>query len=186
MYKDTLFGGDWQKVLIKVILLILVLLLIYGAGKKLLAMIVGDKDRDEKEEILEIQMNNPPPTPDDSQVTDPDTITDSDAMDIANKLSIAMTGWGTDNDLMFNLLACLNGASLQKVKFEFGIRDYDGDSNKAYDLFDWFGQELESGVLATMVYYDDCVPECSSYWDQCYEGFYMREIWKKSGLPVTF
>lgn len=186
MRKETLFGGDWQKVLIKVVLLLLVLLLIYGAGKKILAMIKKGQERSEKEDLLVEQENNPPSVVDDSTPNDPDTISDTDAMDIANKLEIAMTGWGTDNDMMFNLLECLNGASLQKVKFEFGIRDYDGDTEKPFDLFDWFGQELESGIFATQVYWSDCVANCDGYWSQCYEGYYMREIWSKSGLPLTF
>ena len=53
MAKETLFGGDWQKVLIKVVLLLLVLLLIYGGIKKLLLLIKGNPDREDKEDILD-------------------------------------------------------------------------------------------------------------------------------------
>ena len=188
MAKETLFGGDWQKVLIKVVLLLLVLLLIYGGIKKLLLLIKGNPDREDKEDILDEQESNPPIVIDDSQNSDPETITNNDALDIANKLEIAMDNWGTDLDLMFNLLACLNGASLQKVKFEFGIRDYDGDSDKPYDLFDWFAQELEAGLFAggNIGVNSECVPECTSYWDMCGEAYFMRQIWVKSGFPITF
>ena len=186
MAKETLFGGDWRKVLIKVILLLLVLLLFYGGVKKLIAWLMSGKDRAVVEDVLQLQIDNPPVITDDSTPNDPDTISNSEALDVANKLDTAMTGWGTDNDLMFNLLQCLNGASLQKVKFEFGVRDYDGDTSMPLDLFGWFGQELETGAFSTMVYANDCVPECTSWWSQCYEHFYMREIWKKSGMPLTF
>ena len=102
MAKETLFGGDWRKVLIKVILLLLVLLLFYGGVKKLIAWLMSGKDRAVVEDVLQLQIDNPPIITDDSTPSDPETISNSEALDVANKLDTAMTGWGTDNDLMFN------------------------------------------------------------------------------------
>ena len=190
MAKETLFGGDWQKVLIKVVLLLLVLLLIYYGINKLMKFLEKAKDREEKEDVLNEQMQNPP-APIEVPNIDSETITDNDALDIANKLEVAMTGsFGTDEDAMMNLLQCLDGASLQKVKFEFGVRDYDGDPNKPYDLFDFFNQELD-GNLTSAVYYSPCVEGCEDWSSAffstgCYERPYMRIIWERSGLPITF
>ena len=123
MKEGTLFGGDWRKVLIKVVLLLLVLLLIYYGISKWIKFIQKSKDKEEKQEVLDEQMQNPP-APIEVPNVDSQTISDNDALDIANKLEVAMTGsFGTDEDGMFNLLQCLDGASLQKVKFEFGMME---------------------------------------------------------------
>ena len=185
-YLGTLFGGDWQKVLIRVVLLLLVLLLIYYGVKKLISLSKTKKTREEKEDIIQDIIDNPPVTTDNTMSGDPETITDVEALDIANKLQQAMSGWGTDLDLMVNLLSCLNGASLVKVKIEFGVRDYDGDSSKPYDLFDWFGEELEANPFGNVGVNSDCVPNCESFFDFCGEAYFMRQIWNRTGLLVTF
>ena len=102
MAKITLFGGDWRKVLIKVVLLLLVLWLVYNGIQQLIKLSKKAQTREEKQAIIdEIVVGSG--TTDNTTTGDPDTITDSDAMDIANKLETAMTGWGTDEDQMFNL-----------------------------------------------------------------------------------
>lgn len=189
MAKITLFGGDWRKVLIKVVLLLLVLWLVYNGIQQLIKLSKKAQTREEKQDIIDdIVVGSG--TTDNTTTGDPDTITDSEAMDIANKLETAMTGWGTDEDQMFNLLQCLNGASLQKVKVEFGVRDYDGDATKPYDLFDWFATELDNNTFSS-VYWSECVEGCedwsSAYFStSCFETPYMRKIWEKSGLLITF
>ena len=98
-------------------------------------------------------------------------------------LTIDMDGFGTSENSMFNALQCLNGASLKKVYAQFGQRDYDGTM---LDLFGWFSAELTNSLFVSGVYWDDCVPECNKYLDSCYELTYMQQIWKRTGMTLTF
>jgi hypothetical protein len=177
--KLALFEGSWQKVLIKVILLLLVLFVVYSLFNKI-------KWRPTKsEEAINdyIQNELPNTTPiDNSTNADPDTISNSEAELIANNLEVYMDQWGTNEESMFSALQCLNGASLNKVFSSFGAREYDGTM---MDLFGWYSEEL-SNTLFTSIFYNECVPNCDGYWDNCHALTYMREIWTKSSIPITF
>ena len=178
----NLFQGRWQKVLIRVIVLLLVLYVIYRIGKGLFELVFKNKTSKEFKEYVNNELPNITPI-DNSNPTDPDTISDNEAKLIADQLENAMNGWGTNENTMFNSLQCLNGASLKKVYAEFGQRDYDGTM---MDLFGWFSEELSNMIFSSGVFYDECVPECDGYWDNCYALTYMRAIWKRTGMNLTF
>ena len=186
--KNTLFVGSWQKVLIKVILLLLALFVAY----KLVKGILGIKWKPDKSESeiddyiqteLNINSNTYTPPVDNSTPTDPETISNSEADLIANNLQNYMAGTGTNESSMFNALQCLNGASLNKVYASFGARSYD---DVMMDLYGWFANELSDTIFVSGVWYNDCVPTCTSWWDSCYDLGYMRAIWIKSSIPVSF
>lgn len=176
----ALFEGSWQKVLIKVILLLLVLFVVYSLLKK----IRWKKSASETDINDFIQNELPNTTPiDNSSPSDPDTISNSEADLLANNLEIYMKGVGTNTSSLMASVECLNGASLNKVYASFGARDYDGDM---LDLFGWFAGELENTPFTSLIYYNECVADCDSYWDQCRETTYMRAIWSKSSIVTTF
>tara|TARA_R110000824_G_scaffold378430_4_gene569985 strand:- start:2724 stop:3266 length:543 start_codon:yes stop_codon:yes gene_type:complete len=179
--RETLFVGSWQKVLIKVILLLLVLFVVYRVIKNLIKL-KPDKSISQINNYIENELPNTIP-PDNSSSNDPETITNSEADLIANNLKSAMGGNGTNESAMFSALQCLNGASLNKVYASFGARDYDGSM---LDLFGWFGNELSNSLFVSAIWYTDCVPECSGYWDQCHDLEYMQQIWSKSSIPISF
>ena len=186
MKKLALFEGSWQKVLIKVVVLLLILFVAY----RILKEVFNPKRKKSKEVIDNYIVNELPNTTpvDDSNPTDPETISDSEAQLIAQNLEVYMNETtfgipGTNEQGIFNSLQCLNGASLNKVYAEFGARNYEGTT---MDLFGWFGQEFSNTVFGTLIHYNDCVPGCESYWDQCRDLSYLRAIWSKSSIPITF
>lgn len=176
----ALFEGSWQKVLIRAVLLLLVLYVVY----RIIAGIKWKPTKTETEinEYIENELDNTTPT-DNSNTNDPETISDSEAQLIANNLQNYMVDLGTNLDSMTSALQCLNGASLNKVYAEFGARAYDG---VMMDLYGWFGSELSNTPFITLIWFSDCVPNCSDYWDQCRDLTYMRNIWSKSSIPVSF
>ena len=178
--KLALFEGSWQKVLIKVILLLLVLFVVYWLLNK-----IKWKPTKSEEVINDYINNDLPTTPpvDNSSNADPETISNNEADLIANNLEVYMDQFGTNEESMFSALQCLNGASLNKVYASFGARDYDGTM---MDLFGWFAEELSNWVFSSGVFYNDCVPNCDGWLDNCYALTYMREIWSKSSIPITF
>tara|TARA_R110000822_G_scaffold273997_1_gene396325 strand:+ start:2196 stop:2741 length:546 start_codon:yes stop_codon:yes gene_type:complete len=176
----ALFEGSWQKVLIKVILLLLVLFVVYSLIKK----IRWKKSASETDINDFIDNSLPTIIPNDnSQQSDPDTISNSEGNLLANNLEIYMKGLGTNTSSLMGSLECLNGASLNKVYASFGARNYDGDM---LDLFGWFAGELENAPFTSLIYFNDCVSSCDSYFDQCRETTYMRAIWSKSSIAITF
>ena len=182
----ALLEGSWQKVLIKVLLLLLVLFVVYSLIKKIKWK--PTKEEQELQDYIDNVLPTTSPEPvDNSTPIDPDTINESEANLIANSLQVAMEGWGTDTSAMFNSLQCLNGASLQLVYASFGMRDYSagwGQQSGDRDLIGWFNGELEYGW--SNWYYNDCVPSCSTFSDNCGELDYMRAIWMRSNIPLTF
>jgi len=185
MKELALFEGSWQKVLIKVILLLLVLFVVYSLISKIKWK--TSKTKQDIDDFIDDQLPTLPPA-DNSTPNDPDTITNSQANLIANSLEVAMDGMGTDTSAMFSSLQCLNGASLNKVFGSFGARPYNpgwlGGSTVDRDLFGWFAGELETGW--SNWYYNECVPTCTTLTDNCGEVDYMRAIWSRSSVPLTF
>ena len=187
MYKSlALFEGSWQKVLIKVILLLLVLFVVYSLISKI-------KWKPSKTSIdVDDFIDNTLPTitpNDNSQNSDPDTISSSESDLLANNLEIYMEGAGTNTTSIMGSLECLNGASLNKVYASFCTRSYDGgfgQNTSQRDLFGWFAGELENAPFTSLIYVSDCVPSCDSYFDQCRETTYMRAIWSRSSIAITF
>jgi len=183
--KSTLFVGSWQKVLIKVILLLLVLYVVY----RLIKGAFPTKSEQEFQEVVADLTGQG--GSDGSTIGDADTISDNEADNIANSLESYMSNWGTDYSSLSNSLQCLNGASLNKVYISFGQRFYScavpvGCTSQNRDLFGWFAGELSNSLFVTGVYYNDCVENCTGYWDLCHDLTYMRNIWMKSSIPVTF
>ena len=85
----------------------------------------------------------------------------------------------TNEQALFNPLGDLNGAQLQMVYVEFGIRD-------GKDLFAWYAGELSTNLWTGLVWTDDRIEGCTSYVDNCTESDMMRAVWVKSGLPLSF
>ena len=187
MSKDSaLFVGSWQKVLIKVILLLLVLFVVYSLIKKIFKK--KPKSQLEVEDFIQNELPHTTPV-DNSTQNDPATISDSESELVANGLQNAMMGWGTSDDVLYGL-DCYNGASLNKIYSSFGVREYDGwnpyDTPEMLDLFGWFGNELSNTSGEIRWNGDNCVPNCTSILSMCGELTYQRNIWSKSSIPVTF
>lgn len=116
-------------------------------------------------------------TPNDGTTLDGDW--DSQAESLAQSQYIAMAGTGTDEDSLFQPLLKLNGAQLAAVYAKFGVKE-------GKNLFQWYAGELNNSVFTSLAYHDPSVVGCSTYIDSCYEKDFMRAIWDKSGLPITF
>ena len=111
------------------------------------------------------------------------------ASQIAGAQYNAMEGTGTDEAALFTSLVNLNGTQLQQVFAAYGKK---GGRN----LFEWYADELTDNPVLSPVYFcggfagldceDGQVPGCESYWDSCQEREFMRSIWQKSGIPITF
>lgn len=96
------------------------------------------------------------------------TITKDVAEQLAENQFSAMADVGSDEDTLVNELKTLNGKDLQLVYSAFGTRNYAWTGNwfglgYSYDLFGWYKKELSENELKQL-----------------------REIWAKSGLPITF
>ena len=180
--KSSLFVGSWQKVLIKVILLLLVLYVMY----RLIKGFIPTKSEVEFQQVVNDLTGQG--GSDGSTIGDTDTISDTEADNIANSLESYMVNWGTTYEGLANSLQCLNGASLNKVYISFGQREYPcvipiGCTATNRDLFGWFAGELSN---ASTIHYNDCVPNCTTAQDNCRDITYMRNIWMQSAIPVTF
>jgi len=143
------------------------------------------------------QLINPPVNPqelvDETPTADGTDMTDADedafaitAQTIAQSQYNAMEGWGTDEEALFTGLVNLNGVQLQQVFAAYGTKD-------GKNLFEWYGSELSDNILISGVWWCDgdwCppanTPGCDSWSDDCRDRSFMRSIWQKSGLPITF
>ena len=178
MEKFSLFSGSYQKVLVKLGIILLVLFVIYKIYKSTIDFYKDKLTEAEQQSAIEDVIATATTT-DNSSNSSSDTISDTQANVIADSLYNAMEGWGTDFTAMTGQLQCLNGASLKKVYDSFGYRD---DMN----LFSWFNAELSTNLFTSLVYYHDCVPNCDTYTNSCYQDEYMRSIWERSGIPINF
>jgi hypothetical protein len=184
MKKLALFEGSWQKVLIKVSLLLLVLFVVYRIIKDI--NFKPSKTKQAVEEYINTELQVTAPV-DNSSQSDPETISDNEAELIANNLEVYMAQIGTETNSLMSSLECLNGASLNKIYAAFGVRPYNSyGTTTDRDLYGWFAGELSNAPFVTLVYYNACVDGCTSYWDQCKELTYMRTIWSRSSIPVSF
>lgn len=104
---------------------------------------------------------------------------EDEAQNFANAQYAAMDGLGTDEDALMVPLLSLTGAQLIMIYEAFGVRD--GKS-----LFQWYSSELDSYVITGGTWYDETLANCNSYFDNCSQIEAMRDIWAKSGLPITF
>lgn len=192
MKKLALFEGEWPKVLIKVLLLLLVLYVAYRILYKIYLIIVPSRSKKEIDDYINTTL--PTITPNDNSVpVDPDTISNSDAVLIANSQEQAMLQTlvfglpSTNEEALIRPLECLNGASLQKIYAEFGVRNYEGVDK---DLFGWYAEELNNATFSNS-YSSECVEGCETsvkafFSNSCYETPYMRKIWERSNIPITF
>ena len=101
------------------------------------------------------------------------------AANYANAQYAAMEGYGTDENALIFPLTNLTGAQLIMVYEAFGVKE-------GKNLFQWYSSELAGSSWTGLIYSDDNVEGCTSYWDECTELDIMRAIWDKSGLPITF
>ncbi len=96
------------------------------------------------------------------------SVGDNQLIDIADAVHNTMLDWGTKEDKLFELLSSLNAHNLKKVYRYFGVRNY-GINGRSfglgyqYDLFEWFGAELNRKEKAQM-----------------------RELWAKTGMELNF
>lgn len=104
---------------------------------------------------------------------------DAQAKNIADGQYAAMQGFGTDEESLFAPLLALNGAQLAKVFQKFGMRE-------GKNLFQWYSAELNNTSLTSLNYHNEASEGCTSWADNCYEKDFMRGIWAKSGLPISF
>lgn len=120
-------------------------------------------------------------TPNDNSQGSVDNSFRPTARAIAESQLSNMQSSGTDEEALFNAVLPLNGTQLRMVYEEFGQR-------QGKTLFQWYDEELcDSFTCGSLVYNDaQAGPDCDSYLDQCRETSFMRAIWQKSGLPITF
>ena len=96
----------------------------------------------------------------------------------------------TETALMTPLME-LTGAQLLCVYKAFGSKVYAPyfGSSMNLNLFEWYSYVLtDSGWFGGgdgMVFHDDSIEGCTSWFDSCYEGEFMGRIWLKSGLNVS-
>jgi hypothetical protein len=99
---------------------------------------------------------------------------------IADGQYVAMNDSGTDEDALFTPLLNLNGAQLALVFEKYGVK-------QGKNLFEWYAEELCDSVwCGSLVYNASASQGCETYMDQCRETAFMRGIWQKSGLPISF
>lgn len=119
----------------------------------------------------------------DTTPTDGTTVQNSFASQatlIAQGQYAAMQGNMTDETALFNALIPLNGAQLAMVFEKYGVKE-------GKNLFQWYADELcDSMFCGSLVWYNDAAPGCTGWLDSCYETEFMRALWQKSGIPVTF
>jgi hypothetical protein len=92
-----------------------------------------------------------PPTGDGSSPL----ISNAEVNSVAGSVYRGMDRVGTDEDLMYSVLAPLNGADLGRVFVAFGRKQYFIATSGTYigtkiDLFGWFREELNQSELAQM------------------------------------
>lgn len=75
------------------------------------------------------------------------TITQQKAIDIADRLYEAMSGFGTDEKTILSLLKPLNKADLELVTNKFGLRKGKGPLAKSENLIEWLKSELSGADL---------------------------------------
>ena len=135
------------------------------------------------------QLINPPVDPEElveETVTLDGTETDSafavTAKQVADAQHAALNGavYPTTTGFLFALLP-YNGAELQEIYSAYGIR-------QGKDLFTRYNEELHSlpSGYSTDDEYDGQVPGCESSFSFCSQRTFTRNLWQKSGLPITF
>ena len=101
----------------------------------------------------------------------------------AQELALYETGFfGMDDPDEINLFMPLleyNGAQLREIYREYGQR-------RGKTLFEAYASKLSSGLFQSLAYWDESVPGCEMYFDDCDEVEFARGIWQKSGLPISF
>lgn len=143
------------------------------------------------------QLINPPADPEElvaeTPTADGTSMTEADeeafattAQSVAESQYNAMAGWGTNENALFVALVNLNGAQLQQVFAAYGTKD-------GKNLFNWYADELSDNILSSGAWWCDgdwCppanTPGCDSWLSDCRDRSFMRSIWQKSGLPITF
>lgn len=126
----------------KFIFLILAALALGG----LVPLLIGSKNKGDT------RIGNDTKPTDGSKNNDPNTISDTQARIIKDRIFDAMDRLGTDEDTVFRNLENLNGASLQKVYKAFGKVKYwageeSGIVGNPTDLFGWFEGEFSGSDL---------------------------------------
>jgi hypothetical protein len=123
------------------------------------------------------------PTQDGTELNDPES--DSFALtaeQVANAQHNALNGnvYPATTGFLFALLP-YNGAQLQEIYSAYGVR-------QGKNLFERYNQELHSipTGFATDDEYDGQVPGCESSLSFCSQRTFTRNLWQKSGLPITF
>jgi len=147
--------------------------LIYLLSKQLptlISQLTGDKT---VKDVVESST-----TTDGTTVIDEENTFEAEAKTIADGQYNAMQGKGTYEQSLYSGVSNLNGAQLQLVYQAFGKRD-------GKTLFEWYADELCDNFFCGY-WYQDTVPNCTTWSDNCTELEFMRAIWQKSGLPLTF
>lgn len=80
---------------------------------------------------------------------------------------------------LFMPLLDYNGAQLREIYRQYGQR-------RGKTLFEAYGSKLSDSLFQSLVYHEERVPGCQSWFDQCDEVEFARAIWQKSGIPISF
>ena len=155
------------------------LLVAYLAIRAVLKGLGNDLDRVVNPPVDPIELVEETPTLDG---TESDSAFTTTAEQVANAQHAALNGniYPTTTGFLFALLP-YNGAQLQEIYSAHGIR-------QGKDLFGHYNEELHSIPTGfnTEDEYDGQVPGCESSFNFCSQRTFARNLWQKSGLPITF
>tara|TARA_R110002020_G_scaffold405888_3_gene615894 strand:- start:142 stop:750 length:609 start_codon:yes stop_codon:yes gene_type:complete len=193
------FEGEWQNVLIKSVLILVVFLILLRIirkelgeddksgknGKKENKIIINRHDEDVNLNLLEQVCNGDIATLDgsdgDARDVNGNEFTEADAESIALGQYDFMQGWGSSAPRLIKSVSPLNGRALQMVACKFGIRQ-----NK--NIWQWYNDELWNPYVGGVYYAneqdvpDSWMPGCESWWKQCKQLTAMKSIWQKAGI----
>jgi len=179
----------------KIIIVLVVLLILAFIFRKDLARIFSTVDNNLTEQEVEQNVNDTVEELENIELIDGSVYNESYYADnltffegIANAQYNQLNSNNPDETALFNQLIGLTGAELLGVYKAFGSRvwiPFFGSTINA-NLFEWYSFQLYSqGIFTSMVYYDEDVCGCDSWWAQCYEAEFMGAIWYKSGLNTN-
>jgi len=187
---DYYSKGTPKQVITRALITLAIIVILYFVGKKIYKEYKEAKAKKDAEEAAAKAVEDAAKNQtligfsDGSQMTENEAIMfGPTAALIADQQYGAMASTGTDEDTLFNTLLDLNGAKLNMVLTKFGVRD-------GKNLFQWYTDELCGGGLfagcTSMAYYNDAVPGCNSWADDCSELKYMQQIWKRWNNNTPF
>ena len=194
------FEGEWQNVLIKSVLVLVVFLILLRVIRKELGEDDKSGKNDKKENeiiidryteevnlsLLEQVCNGDIATLDgtdgDARDVNGNEFTEADAEQVAlGQYDFMSPNWTSNVHKLINAVAPLNGRALQMVACKFGIR-------QGMNIWQWYNDELWNPYLGGTYSANELdlphswMPGCETWWDRCRQLNAMKSIWQKAGI----